>query len=60
FSHEPAQAWAARAGAEVPSKGQSLRLLSQRFSNARYADTGSRQAGDEQKELLVDIRTHRP
>ncbi len=60
FTHEPAQAWADRAGADVPNKGQALRSLSLRFSNARYADPGKSGAGEELHALLQDIKVHRP
>lgn len=60
FSHEPAQVWAERVGADVPKAGQTLRSLSQRFSNARYADSGKSGASDEQGALLRDINAHRP
>ena len=60
FSHEPAQAWAERAGADVPKAGQTLRSLSQRFSNARYADRGKSGASVQLGALLQDIETHRP
>jgi len=60
FSHEPAQAWAERAGADVPKTGEDLRSLSQRFSNARYADDDKSGASDQRRVLLRDIETHRP
>jgi transglutaminase-like putative cysteine protease len=60
FAHEPAQAWAERAGADVPKAGQSLRSLSLRFSNARYARPGTSGASEDLRSLLQDIDTHRP
>lgn len=62
LAHEPAQAWAERAGADVPKAGQALRSLSQRFSNARYARSGASSPvqTDELHALLKDIDTHRP
>ncbi|MEO6228272.1 MAG: transglutaminase domain-containing protein, partial [Thermomonas sp.] len=62
LAHEPAQAWAERAGADVPKAGQALRSLSQRFSNARYARSGASNPvqADELHALLKDIDTHRP
>ncbi len=59
LAHEPAQAWAERAGADVPKSGEHLHSLSQRFSNARYADPGADQA-EGQKALLRDMDAHRP
>lgn len=55
-AHEPAQAWAARVGADVPAAGQDLRTLSRRFSDARYAP------GDPEAvpRLLRDLDAHRP
>ncbi|MEO6154190.1 MAG: DUF3488 and transglutaminase-like domain-containing protein [Thermomonas sp.] len=62
LAHEPAQAWAERAGADVPKAGEPLRSLSQRFSNARYARSGKTgtQVSDALRALLKDIDTHRP
>jgi hypothetical protein len=59
FAHEPAQAWADRAGADLPKAGQQLHALSQRFSNARYArhDTV---VTEDLRILLKDIDAHRP
>lgn len=54
--HEPAQAWAERVAADVPSAGLHLRTLSLRFSDARYpaVDDGER------RRLLRDLDAHRP
>ncbi|MGV8922790.1 MAG: transglutaminase TgpA family protein [Thermomonas sp.] len=60
LSHEPAQAWAERAGADVPTAGQDLRSLSQRFSNARYAGPGKSGASEQLRALVRDIQAHRP
>ncbi len=60
LSHEPAQAWAERAGADIPSAGEALRSLSRRFSNARYADPGKSGANEQLRTLLQDIQAHRP
>ncbi len=60
LTHEPAQAWAERAGADVPRAGQQLRSLSERFSNARYAEAGKSGANDALRSLLQDIDAHRP
>ena len=60
LAHEPAQAWADRVGADVPRSGSSLRSLSQRFSDARYADPGRSGTRDELRRLLQDIHLHRP
>jgi len=54
--HEPAQAWAHRTGADVPRNGEPLRSLSQRFSDARYADPRS----DQVRALLHALKLHRP
>lgn len=54
--HEPAEAWAERVGADVPSAGEHLRSLSRRFSDARYAAV---QPGTLRK-LLQDLAAHRP
>lgn len=54
--HEPAEAWAERVGADVPSAGESLRTLSRRFSDARYADTDAAAL----RRLLRDLTAHRP
>ena len=54
--HEPAQAWAARVGADVPRAGLDLRTLSLRFSTARYAPGGN--AG--MASLIGDLQRHRP
>ena len=59
FSHEPAQTWAERAGADIPKAGETLRSLSQRFSNARYAGRATDQSEDVQA-LVDDIDAHRP
>ncbi len=61
-AHEPAQAWAERTGSDVPKSGPSLRSLSQRFSNARYAQAGTKDANgsDELQTLLQDMDGHRP
>ena len=60
FTHEPAQAWAERAGADVPKAGQSLRSLSQRFSDARYDRLRTSHASEQLRALLRDIEAHRP
>ncbi len=54
--HEPAQAWADRVGADVPTAGEHLRTLSRRFSDARYAavEPGAL------RQLLRDLAAHRP
>jgi len=54
--HEPAEAWAERVGADVPSAGEHLLALSRRFSNARYAAV---EPGVLRK-LLQDLAAHRP
>jgi hypothetical protein len=54
--HEPAQVWAERVAADVPAAGEHLRLLSRRFSAARYA--GIEPA--ELRRLLRDLARHRP
>ncbi len=54
--HEPAQAWARRVAADVPTSGQHLHALSRRFSDARYAaiEPGTL------RQLLRDLAAHRP
>ena len=54
--HEPAQAWAERVAAEVPTAGEHLRTLSRRFSDARYAGMHP----GELRRLLRDLAAHRP
>jgi transglutaminase-like putative cysteine protease len=54
--HEPAEAWAERVGADVPGAGEPLRVLSRRFSDARYAAV---KPGVLRK-LLQDLAAHRP
>ncbi len=54
--HEPSSAWAARAGADIPRRGETLHSLSRRFSDARYAAPGS----DDARALLRDLKLHRP
>lgn len=54
--HEPAQAWAARVGADLPRRGEPLRELCRRFSDARYAALN-----EPQPRALIDaLRRHRP
>jgi transglutaminase-like putative cysteine protease len=59
FPHEPAQTWAERAGADVAKAGDPLRLLSLRFSNARYAEQDTSRA-QTLRALVDDIDAHRP
>ncbi len=54
--HEPSIAWAARAGADIPHRGETLHSLSLRFSTARYAAGGS----DDARVLLRALKLHRP
>ena len=54
--HEPAQAWAKRVSADVPSAGEHLLALSRRFSAARYAAVEPA----ELRRLLRDLAAHRP
>jgi transglutaminase-like putative cysteine protease len=54
--HEPAEAWAQRVAADVPSAGDHLQALSRRFSDARYATV---EPGTLRK-LLQDLAAHRP
>ena len=56
LAHEPALAWAERAGADIPRRGEPLRSLSRRFSDARYAARES----DDARALLRDLKLHRP
>lgn len=56
-AHEPAQAWAARVGADVPQAGSPLAVLARRFSDARY---GTQPTPAELRALLRDLRRHRP
>ena len=56
LAHEPALAWAERAGADIPRSGEPLRSLSRRFSDARYAARES----DDARALLRDLKLHRP
>ena len=51
--HEPAQAWAARVGADTPGRGASLALLAQRFTAVRYA-------GRRDPTLVQALRQHHP
>ena len=53
--HEPAQAWAARVGADQPRAGEHLAALSQRFSDARYAASPHAL-----QQLIRDLARHRP
>lgn len=55
--HEPAQAWAARVGADVPRAGAPLATLARRFSDARYGAPATPAA---LRALLRDLRRHRP
>ena len=55
-AHEPSIAWAVRAGADIPRRGETLHSLSLRFSAARYAATGS----DDARALLRALKLHRP
>ncbi|WP_256645385.1 transglutaminaseTgpA domain-containing protein [Thermomonas paludicola] len=55
--HETALAWAARVAADRPSAGRHLAELGQRFSEARYASSLSR---ERLRDLLRDLRQHRP
>ena len=55
--HEPAQAWAARVGADVPHAGAPLAALARRFSDARYGAPATPAA---LRALLRDLRRHRP
>ncbi len=54
--HEPAQAWAQRAAADVPRRGLHLAELGRRFSEARYARPGPRDL----RALLRELARHRP
>ena len=54
--HEPAQAWAKRVSADIPSAGEHLLALSRRFSAARYAAVEPA----ELRRLLRDLAAHRP
>ena len=54
--HEPAESWAERVGADIPSAGEHLLALSRRFSDARYAAV---EPGVLRK-LLQDLAAHRP
>jgi hypothetical protein len=54
--HEPAEAWAERVAADVPSAGEHLRALSRRFSDARYAAVEPRTL----RKLRKDLAAHRP
>ena len=56
LAHEPALAWAERAGADIPRSGEPLHSLSRRFSDARYAARES----DDARALLRDLNLHRP
>lgn len=53
--HEPALAWAERIGKARPAEAKLVALLSQRFSELRYAaEVGDRSA------LIADLHRHRP
>jgi transglutaminase-like putative cysteine protease len=55
--HEPAQAWCERTARQRPQDGVTLRALTHRFTESRYAVADDRQ---QRRRLIRALRAHRP